>query len=601
MADDRMTLSGINWRETVQFTHLFRSFRVAIHPSKLILGLLLILSLYLGGRLLDEIWPNRHLVVPGEVGQFHGLQDQPRASARLAEYREARQRDAVDDYTDLLVAYKVFENREDARSAALKGEKYGELKDKIREQLRNDVEAHDKRREEALKAADAKDGQEEDDLEKAAEEAYARDVQESYNSARSRLTQASTIRNRGIFITFFDYEVSQVDALVRNVLDWNWGVDDGILGNIYHFFVTGPSWLLVAHPVYFFIFLIFFLIVWAIFGGAIARIAAVHVAREEKISIRAALKFSFAKLLSFVFAPLIPILIILGIGLFVFLGGLIGSIPGIGPILLGALFFLALAAGFVMTLVLLGLIGGFNLMYPTIAVEGSDSFDAISRSFSYLYARPWKMAFYTAVALVYGALTFLFVRFFIWLTLGLTHRFVDAGMMKTAYNGADAWREMWPFGQAADATSFWSLPYDVNFLALGPGEAAGAWLVAIWVYLLIGLLGAFAISFYFSANTIIYYLMRREVDATEMDDVYVEQLDEEFTETPAAPTSAATSAPAAATGESVPTTTGAAPSASTGVVTPAPSDPPPASPADPAAPSAPPAPDAPPSNPNPNP
>ena len=41
-----------------------------------------------------------------------------------------------------------------------------------------------------------------------------------------------------------------------------------------------------------------------------------------------------------------------------------------------------------MTLILLGLTGGFNLMYPTIAVEGSDSFDAISRSFSYVYARP---------------------------------------------------------------------------------------------------------------------------------------------------------------------------------------------------------------------
>ena len=45
---------------------------------------------------------------------------------------------------------------------------------------------------------------------------------------------------------------------------------------------------------------------------------------------------------------------------------------------------------------------------------------------------------------------------------------------------------------------------------------------------MIGLLGAFAISFYFSANTIIYYLMRREVDATELDDVYVEQSEDEF-------------------------------------------------------------------------
>ena len=63
----------------------------------------------------------------------------------------------------------------------------------------------------------------------------------------------------------------------------------------------------------------------------------------------------------------------------------------------------------------------------------------------------------------------------------------------------------------------------------------GAFLIAFWNYLAISMLGAFAISFYFSVNTIIYYLMRREVDATELDDVYLEQPDEDFTETPVAP------------------------------------------------------------------
>ena len=46
-------------------------------------------------------------------------------------------------------------------------------------------------------------------------------------------------------------------------------------------------------------------------------------------------------------------------------------------------------------------------------------------------------------------------------------------------------------------------------------------------------------SFYFSANTIIYFLMRHEVDATELDDVYLEQADDEFAET--APTMTVTS------------------------------------------------------------
>src|SRR5881394_1639735 len=106
------------------------------------------------------------------------------------------------------------------------------------------------------------------------------------------------------------------------------------------------------HTVFFAIFFLWFLVVWSIFGGAIARIAAVHVARDEKISIRQALRFSTAKFLSFLSAP-----IILVVGLVVAIGGALGNIPGIGPILVGALFFLALIAGFVMTLVLLGTAG----------------------------------------------------------------------------------------------------------------------------------------------------------------------------------------------------------------------------------------------------
>jgi hypothetical protein len=221
-------------------------------------------------------------------------------------------------------------------------------------------------------------------------------------------------------------------------------------------------------------------------------------------------------------------IIILIVGLVPLLAGFLSSLPYIGPvfnILMGALFILILAAGFVMTLVLLGTFGGFNLMYPTIAVEGSDSFDAISRSFSYVYARPWRMLLYTLVAIIYGALTYLFVRMFIWLMLVLTHHFVGAGMFKQAPSLTPLWPMMW-----TSPSQTGTLSYDIDFLTLRPDQRLAAALIAFWVYLVIGVLGAFAISFYFSVNTIIYYLMRREVDATEMDDVYLEQSDEDFGE-----------------------------------------------------------------------
>ena len=156
------------------------------------------------------------------------------------------------------------------------------------------------------------------------------------------------------------------------------------------------------------------------------------------------------------------------------------------------------------------------------------------------------MLFYSAVALAYGAITYLFVRLFIYLTLLLTWFFVGLFVWRHSGSGENLWPAIMPH------PSFASLPYETDAQALNWGGSLGAFLIAFWNYLAISMLGAFAISFYFSVNTIIYYLMRREVDATEMDDVYLEQPDEEFAETPVAPSVA--TAPAAAPATLAPAT-----------------------------------------------
>src|SRR4051812_7021884 len=106
MADEsqQQQIRGINWRETLPFTHLFRAFRIAIHPSKLVLGLVALLSLYAGGRFLDGIWPSRYLAVPGEVSLYErtvregGTADSFIVSRRLV-------RDSIENaYADRLLA-----------------------------------------------------------------------------------------------------------------------------------------------------------------------------------------------------------------------------------------------------------------------------------------------------------------------------------------------------------------------------------------------------------------------------------------------------------------------------------------------------------------
>src|SRR3954470_15575018 len=84
---DEARVSGIKWRETFPFTHIFRSFRIAIHPSKLALGLLALIFLYVGGRVLDAVWPVQYLAVRDEPSLF---QDYGNKGGNNAAFHERR-------------------------------------------------------------------------------------------------------------------------------------------------------------------------------------------------------------------------------------------------------------------------------------------------------------------------------------------------------------------------------------------------------------------------------------------------------------------------------------------------------------------------------
>jgi hypothetical protein len=547
MADEPQQIRGINWRETFTFTHIFRGFKVARHPSKLMLGLIALLALYTGGRFLDAIWPAKSLAVPGEVYKYERLSADGGNSRQFARERQVEREKVEDAYAHTVLDLKVVQDQARADDAAEHVQLLPQVKGKLLDRRRAAIEAADTAHREAVATAGTlSDPKEKDRALRAADDAYNAAVRDAYRDAYASYQSAKSIEGEGLFKSFFDYEFFCIDTVVKGVIRGNWlgrygdnrGI--GVVPAIMNFFTVGPLWLMRHHPVFFVIFTLLFLTVWAIFGGAICRIAAVDVARDEMLSVRAALAFSFGKFLSFVSAPLIPLVLVLLVGLVPLIAGALSSIPyGIGSLfnmLMGLLFPLLLACGAVMTLVLLGTFGGFNLMYPTIAVEGSDSFDAISRSFSYVYARPWRMAFLTLVALIYGALCYLFVRTFVWLMLTLTHHFVGAGMWAMAPSMEPLWGVMWRGPTAAPGR----LSYDIDFLTLSVTQDIAAFLVAFWVYLVIGMLGAFAISFYFSVNTIIYYLMRNEVDATELDDVYLEQTEEDFADATAAPVTVTT-------------------------------------------------------------
>lgn len=245
------------------------------------------------------------------------------------------------------------------------------------------------------------------------------------------------------------------------------------------------------------------LAVWAVFGGAIVRMAAVEFALDRRMRVRSAMKFSLSKFLAFFTAPLLPIV---GIGCFWglgLLGGLVGWIPGIGAPIVGAFWFLALIFGFVMTLILIGLTAGWPLMHATIGTEATDSFDGFQRSFSYVFGKPWHYLFYVLIAVAYGMAVVFFVDVVTSMTVQLAARSVASGMGQKA---TDAMMQVEPTTGSDEDTT------DVLL---------GSRLAASWLHVTSAILTGFVYSYFWTATTIIYFLLRKADDATALDEVFL--------------------------------------------------------------------------------
>jgi hypothetical protein len=261
---------------------------------------------------------------------------------------------------------------------------------------------------------------------------------------------------------------------------------------------------------------------WALIGGAVTRMAAVRVAREESLPLKKAVCFSAGKWVSNATCGLIPfgvlVLLMVLVGLPT---GLFLMIPYVGEWVVGVFLFLPLLAGLVLALIFIGGTFSLGLQWPTVAAEGSDSFDAISRSVSYVSSRPWKYLFYTAFSAVYGCLTFVFVKFLTFTTLLITHESISTFCFKGAGMIDNKITRLWDLPVRLDR--MWP---QAGIESL-PSEAQASYLFVFWVWVVLGLAMAFLISFFFASQTVIYFLLRKAVDATDIEEVYLEESEED--------------------------------------------------------------------------
>ncbi len=261
-------------------------------------------------------------------------------------------------------------------------------------------------------------------------------------------------------------------------------------------FQAGADWSALAYAT---TQLIWAIIVWSLFGGAITRIAAIQFAQDEHIGLVAALRFSSKRILSLVSAPLLPFAGIVFFWVLCLLIGLFGNIPGAGAIIVSLLWGLAFLFAFVMSLILLVTLAGWPLMMTTISVEDSDGFDGLSRVFSYLFGRIWYFLWLVIVTLCYGSLCLFFV-----------------GLLMQLVSYLSFWGVSWGMGSEETAKLFQQNENSIaTTISLG------------WHSVLSILFSGFVISFFWSANTVIYFLLRKCDDGTPLDHVYNADEEEE--------------------------------------------------------------------------
>jgi hypothetical protein len=332
-----------------------------------------------------------------------------------------------------------------------------------------------------------------------------------------------------------------------------------------------------ASRTYFLLTTLVMLLTWAVFGGAISRVAAVQFARGERIGMFEALRFSARRLLDYILAPIFPLAFVFVLMIILWIFGIFHLIPVVGDILVSGLFWpIPLTFGLIMAVTLVGLVG-WPLMAATISAEGTDSWEAVSRSYSYVYQRPWNYIWYSMVSVAYGGVVVFFVGFMSSFSVYLA----KWGVNNAGYFGRQpsflfvyaptsfGWRELLlegtqapgggdvvqgrserPAGEGSvGGVSRWNRinepTYNEYVKSLAWWQRGGAILVAFWLGLAFLLVLGFGYSFFWTAATIIYFLLRKSVDANELDEVYQEEDDFEAPYPPAPQPMTAPAAPAA--------------------------------------------------------
>jgi hypothetical protein len=275
------------------------------------------------------------------------------------------------------------------------------------------------------------------------------------------------------------------------------------------------------------------LLMWGLFGGAITRIAALKFTRDESPGLIAALKHAFSKWPSYSLPPLVAMA---GASVFAIQLVLLGFIMRLDVLaFVAALFWpIVILLGLMMAVLLLGALAGWPLMWATVSVEGTDAFDALSRSYAYVYHRPWRLLWYALFSLFLAIVSMFVVKLFASSAIALGNWSIDWGLDNPTMRSVVAPEPAANMAPKIDLSPGTTAPVDIDIPTLeAPGGspesrtlAATRSIIAFWKAIVALLVAGYQAGFLWVAAVGIYLLLRRDIDGVQTGEVFVDQTEE---------------------------------------------------------------------------
>ncbi len=293
------------------------------------------------------------------------------------------------------------------------------------------------------------------------------------------------------------------------------------------------AWVVSMHSVFAILFGLGLAAIWGFVGVGIARGVALAVAGNDGPTTREYVDTCRTQWMQAATIPLLPVVVMLAAAIALWLLGLVGAIPGIGALLVGVLFPLVIIGGAIIAFAMIFGAASLPLAPYGIVANGADATDAILNAADFVFRRPVKTLLYYFVAFVVGIVAFAAIKWLVSMSLwcggGALGMTMNTGDASVAAEAADS-------NAMGDLDAVWIPPSLTGrspfYGTITPFDLSGAsWasrgLIRLWLMFVWALLAAFAVSYFYASAGIAWFLLRREVDLTDITEVVAEIADKE--------------------------------------------------------------------------